>query len=99
MTENVLSLAGKVVLVTGVSSGLGVGIVRVFTERGAKVVGVARRAAQGEALAAEIAAAGGDFTFIAGDVAEEGCWASLAGACLEKHGRIDVLINNAAVTG
>jgi 3alpha(or 20beta)-hydroxysteroid dehydrogenase len=93
----VLNLADKVVLVTGTSSGLGVGIARVFVEAGARVIGTARRAAAGDRLAAELKAIG-DFTFVAGDVAEEAHWPRLAEAAL-GHGRIDVLINNAAVTG
>jgi NAD(P)-dependent dehydrogenase (short-subunit alcohol dehydrogenase family) len=95
----VINLTGKVVLVTGVSSGLGRAIVEVFTEGGAQVVGAARRAKEGEALAAKVAADGGAFTFVGGDVADPKDWSRLVETCLEAHGRIDVLINNAAVTG
>lgn len=94
-----ISLAGQTVLVTGVSSGLGEGVARVFAAYGAHVVGVARRADRGEALRHSIAGAGGSMTFVAGDITEAGCRERAIAACLEKVGRIDVLINNAAVSG
>ena len=94
-----ISLAEKVVIVTGVSGGLGRGIVRTFAERGATVIGTARRAAEGEALAVEVQSAGGAFTFVEADASAPEDWGRLVEQCLAAHGRIDVLINNAAVTG
>jgi NAD(P)-dependent dehydrogenase (short-subunit alcohol dehydrogenase family) len=92
-------LNGKVALVTGVSSGLGWGTAIALAKAGATVVGLARRVDRGQALAAEIEAVGGRFEFTAcnlGDVAQ--CQAAVNSA-LAKHGKIDILINNAAFAG
>jgi NAD(P)-dependent dehydrogenase (short-subunit alcohol dehydrogenase family) len=94
-----LSLAGQTVLVTGVSSGLGDGIARVFCGYGAHVIGVARRADRGEALCSQIMEAGGAMTFVAGDITDADCRQRAVAACLAVNGRIDVLINNAAAGG
>lgn len=94
-----ISLTGRTALVTGVSSGLGAGVARLFTAMGAHVVGVARRAERGEALAAEIRAAGGRLDFIAGDITDPACRQRAVAACLSATGRLDILINNAGVGG
>jgi len=81
------------VLVTGVSSGLGRALVHALLASGAAVVGVARRAALGGELEAEVDSA--NFRFVAADIAQvEGCRRAIE-ACTSAFGGIDVLINNA----
>ena len=88
---------GKVTIVTGGSKGIGEGCVRVFAAAGAKVVFCARKAAEGEALAAEVTARGpGEAVFFALRRLEgRSGTAGPRGLHPGAHGRIDCLINNA----
>ena len=61
------SVKGKVVIVTGASRGIGEAIARIYGENGMKVVCAARSAEQGQAIADEICAKGGDAIFIQTD--------------------------------
>lgn len=92
------SLAGRSVLVTGGTKGIGKGIARVFARSGADVVIAGRTAATGEACAAELTAlGGGTVTFVAADVATRpGCDAAVA-AAVERNGGLDVLAANAGI--
>jgi NAD(P)-dependent dehydrogenase (short-subunit alcohol dehydrogenase family) len=90
-------LKDKVAIVTGASSGIGIGIVEVFAEEGARVVCVARRTAEGEAVAANIRKRGGQAAFVACDVSEEQQTNEMARRTIDLFGRIDVLVNNAGV--
>jgi len=92
-----MRLKEKVAIVTGASSGIGIGIAEVFAEEGARVVCVARRAAEGEAVAESIRRKGGNATFVACDVAQESQVEDLVTQTIERFGRIDVLVNNAGV--
>jgi NAD(P)-dependent dehydrogenase (short-subunit alcohol dehydrogenase family) len=86
--------AGKVVLITGGTKGIGEGCVRVFVEAGSKVVFCARKG--GEGLAQELNARGpGEAHFIPCDVSRVGEIESLVQRTVERHGRLDCLINNA----
>ena len=87
-------LTGRVAVVTGGGSGIGKAIALRFAKAGAKVVVVGRREAAIEAVARE---AGGEA--IAADVAREPDVEALFAGVLARHGRLDVLINNAGVTG
>ncbi|HEY6546874.1 MAG TPA: SDR family NAD(P)-dependent oxidoreductase [Vicinamibacteria bacterium] len=87
---------GKVTIVTGGSKGIGEGCVRVFVQAGAKVVFCARKAAEGEALAAEVTDRGpGEAAFFTCDVSKETERRALVDFTLGRHGRLDCLINNA----
>jgi NAD(P)-dependent dehydrogenase (short-subunit alcohol dehydrogenase family) len=79
-----LGLAGRVVLVTGGVRGVGAGISSVFAEQGATVVACARRAVEGL-----------PYEFHCCDVRDEDAVARLIDAIAERHGRLDVLVNNA----
>jgi 3-oxoacyl-[acyl-carrier protein] reductase len=88
------SVAGRSVIVTGASKGIGKGIAKVFADAGAKVLLVARDGDRAAAVAREL---GGSVTALAADVTDpEGC-AAFAAAATERHGGIDVLCANAGV--
>lgn len=87
----------KIVLITGASSGIGETTARLLAERGATVVLGARRIDRLEALAAEIAARGGQASAHALDVTSRDDVQAFADHALQRHGRIDVLVNNAGV--
>ena len=84
------SLTGKVTVVTGAASGIGLATARRFAEAGATVV--LSDIVDGSAFAAEI-----DAEFVAVDVSEEDSVAALVASVVEAHGRLDVMVNNAGV--
>ena len=84
-------LAGKVVIVTGASSGVGEAAARAFARAGARVVLAARSAGKLDTLAREL-----DGLAVPTDVSRLDDLASLVERTLAAHGRIDVLVNNAA---
>jgi NAD(P)-dependent dehydrogenase (short-subunit alcohol dehydrogenase family) len=92
-----LRLAGKTAIVTGAAMGLGEAIARRFAEEGAAVACVDLRPAENQAVAAAIRAAGGDAVAVEGDVASAADTARIADAVRARHGRVDVLVNNAGV--
>src|SRR5690348_8491657 len=94
-----ISLSGRIVLITGVSSGLGAAAMRVFAELGASVVGCARRPDQGAGLARKLCDTGYDATFLAADITDDAQRRRLVEVCLDRTKRLDVLINNAGALG
>jgi A-factor type gamma-butyrolactone 1'-reductase (1S-forming) len=92
-------LQDRITIVTGASSGIGAAAVRRFAIEGAKVVAAARRAAQIEALAAQLRAEGLDVSAQVCDVTDEGSLRALVQATLDRHGRLDCAFNNAGVGG
>lgn len=93
------ALANKVTIVTGASSGIGRAAAKLFAREGARVVVAARRAAELDALVAEIAADGGEATALAGDVGDEGFSRALVALAEQRYGGLDVAFNNAGTTG
>lgn len=91
------NVTGKVVLITGASSGIGEATALLLAERGAKVVLGARREDRLQALAARITAAGGAVIYAVTDVKKRADLTALVGLALEHFGRLDVLINNAGI--
>jgi len=91
------NVSGKVVIVTGASSGLGESTALHLAERGAKLVLAARRTDRLNKLVGDIRAAGGQAIAVATDVAKRDDLERLAAAAVEAFGRIDVLVNNAGV--
>ncbi len=91
------NIEGKVVVITGASSGLGEAAARLLAEKGASVVLGARRADRIEALADEIAKNGGKAIAVTTDVTDRDQVKALVDTAVETYGRIDVLINNAGL--
>jgi len=87
-------LAGKVAIVTGGSRGMGAQTCRLFAQEGARVVIADVLGDEGRALASEL---GDAAAFMHLDVSEEASWRSLVEQTVERFGRIDVLVNNAAI--
>jgi NAD(P)-dependent dehydrogenase (short-subunit alcohol dehydrogenase family) len=92
-------LDGKVALVTGASSGLGVAFARAFAQAGADVVVAARRVEQLDATRRQVEAHGRRALAVPADVTDPAACDALAQAALSELGRIDVLVNNAGVGG
>ena len=92
------SLAGKVVLITGGTSGIGRAAAGVFARAGAKVVLAGRRAELGDQVAGELLAAGLDARFVQADVSRPEDVERLVSEAVAVHGRLDGAFNNAATT-
>jgi NAD(P)-dependent dehydrogenase (short-subunit alcohol dehydrogenase family) len=86
----------KVALVTGGSSGIGRAAALAFARQGAHVVLGARSADCGQAVAREIEAAGGSAMFVPADVSIAGQVSALVSQAVERFGRLDCALNNAA---
>src|SRR5215211_5708138 len=86
-------LEDRVMIVTGVAAGIGRAVALRSAAEGAEVVGVDIDAERGAAIMAD---AGGDF--IKGDVGDLGDIEAVVAAVIERHARVDVLVNNAGVT-
>ena len=92
-------LKGKVAVVTGSTSGIGVGIARLFAAEGAKVVICGRREERGQDVAGRIQREGGEASYHFIDMASADSIAQLFADTNEKYGKIDILVNNAANVG
>lgn len=90
-------IQGKVIAITGASSGIGEATARLLAARGARVVLGARRTERLEALVAEITAAGGQARFQALDVTSAEDTQAFTDFAKAAFGRLDVLVNNAGV--
>ncbi|MCA1757456.1 MAG: SDR family oxidoreductase [Bacteroidales bacterium] len=89
---------GKVVVVTGASSGIGLAISREFASAGSRVAIVARSGNRLAELADEINSNGGEAFAIVTDVTDEMQCQSMVEKCIERFGRLDILINNAGIS-
>jgi 3alpha(or 20beta)-hydroxysteroid dehydrogenase len=87
-------LQDKVAIVTGAASGMGAATAELFAAEGAKVVLCDLDREKGEAVAARI---GGEAIFRYLDIRDDSGWAALVAELHERFGRIDILINNAAI--
>lgn len=88
----------KSIIVTGAGQGIGKGIALRLAQEGATVIVNDINAALGEAVVAEIIAAGGTAAFVAADVTESGEVKALVDAAVQRYGRLDVMVNNAGWT-
>jgi NAD(P)-dependent dehydrogenase (short-subunit alcohol dehydrogenase family) len=90
-------LTGKVTLITGAARGIGAAIAQAFVDEDAAHVAVTDiRDNDGKTLAASL---GNEAAYATLDVRDEAAWAHATEALLEKFGRLDVVVNNAGVTG
>lgn len=91
------NIQGKVVVITGASSGIGEAAARLLASQGAHVVLGARRVDRLETLVAELNAAGQSAAFRAVDVTRRDDVQAFIGFAVERFGRVDVIVNNAGV--
>lgn len=94
-----MRLKDKVAIVTGAASGMGAATARLFAKEGAKVTLTDLLEEEGRAVAAEIVRSGGTARFLKHDVVEEPQWEAVVAEVLAKDGRLDVLVNNAGISG
>ena len=89
-------LKGKVAIVTGSTSGIGIGIAKLFAAEGAKVVVCGRRQEKGQAVVDSIVKEGGEAFYHFMDITALESIDALLKDTVEKYGKIDILVNNAA---
>lgn len=95
--KNLFDLTGKVALITGASSGLGVQMARGLAEQGAKIAIVARRIERLEKLAAEFKENGTECLSVRCDITKEEEIITMVSKVLAHYGQIDILVNNAGM--
>jgi NAD(P)-dependent dehydrogenase (short-subunit alcohol dehydrogenase family) len=93
-----MRLAGKVAIISGGASGMGAEESRLFAREGAKVIVGDVLEAEGQQVATEIAAAGGEALFVRTDVTDEANWKRAVDTAVERFGRLDILVNNAGLS-
>ena len=91
------NIEGKVVVITGASSGLGEATARLLSAQGATIVLGARRVDRIQAVADELTNSGGKALAVATDVTDPDQVKALVDAAVQTYGRIDVMINNAGL--
>jgi len=96
LSTNLFDLTGRIALVTGASRGIGEAIARLLAEQGAHVIVSSRKLDECEHVAADIRAAGGSAEGFACHVGRMEDIAATFAHIREKHGRLDILVNNAA---
>ncbi len=95
---HVLSLEGKIALVTGGSQGIGETIARRLASAGATVLVAARNQEKAAAVATSIVDGGGSAEAVSLDVTDPSSVPALFKGIVERHGRLDILVNNAGIT-
>lgn len=96
-TSSSSRFSGKVVLITGATSGIGEATARAFATEGAIVHFCGRREALGEQVAQSIRSTGGQATYQKADIRNEQDIRSLVETCVTKYDRIDIAFNNAGI--
>lgn len=91
-------LAGKVIVITGASTGIGADAARMFAREGAAVVLGARSEERLRELTGELRGGGAHASYVSVDVADAGGVKRLVDAALQRHGRVDGAFNNAGIT-
>ena len=94
-----MRLSGKVALVSGGASGMGQSEALIFGREGARVVVADLLEAEGGQVADKIKAAGGQAMFVKLDVSKEADWEKAIKATVDAFGKLDVLVNNAGISG
>lgn len=91
-------LTDKVAIITGAAAGMGAATARLFAAAGARVAVADFNEEQGRQTAAEIEAAGGEAFFVKVDVSSSGQVQAMVDSTVARFGRLDVAVNNAALT-
>jgi NADP-dependent 3-hydroxy acid dehydrogenase YdfG len=91
------NMQGKVVVITGASSGVGESTARLLAENGAKVVLGARRKDRIDTVVKDITAKGGSALGFKTDVTKRGDVDALVKGAIDNYGRIDAIVNNAGI--
>jgi NAD(P)-dependent dehydrogenase (short-subunit alcohol dehydrogenase family) len=94
-----MRLAGKVALITGGASGMGQSEATICAREGARVLVADVLEVEGRQVAEKITAAGGQARFVKLDVTSEADWERAVAGAVEAFGRLDVLVNNAGISG
>src|SRR5712692_2662214 len=97
MASDLFSLAGKIILVTGASRGLGRAMAAAMAAAGGHVVLNGRDRGALETAAAALREAGGSVETAAFDVTDEGAVTAAIAGIVARHGRLDVLVGNAGI--
>lgn len=92
-------LKDKVAIVTGSTSGIGIGIAKLYAAEGAQVIVCGRRVEKGQGVVDAIRAEGGKAVFHAMDITDPASIEALVTDTAETYGKIDILVNNAANVG
>lgn len=92
-----MRLEGKVAIISGGARGMGAAEARIFAREGARVVIGDLLEEEGLKVVAEIGEAGGEALFVRLDVTDESSWQSAVEAAVESFGKVDILVNNAAI--
>jgi len=92
-----MRLEGKIAVITGAGSGMGLAMARRFAAEGAKVVAADWNAARLEEAVASIRQSGGTIVGVQGNIADQATAEGLVDLAISSHGRIDILVNNAGV--
>lgn len=92
-----MNLTGKVAIVTGGASGIGLATAKAFLEKGAKVVVADFNEEGGQAAADQLAGDGQEAVFVKVNAAEEESVENLVAEAVRKFGRLDIMVNNAGI--
>ena len=98
MSTQLNGVAGKVVVITGASSGIGEATARMLARQGARLVVGARRVERLAALVSDLRAAGGTAEYQAVDVTQREQVEALVNRARRTYGRVDVVVNNAGIS-